>query len=309
MQIEVKMNKEIMEYREAMFFGLDFRQMVCSLLAVLAAVGIYFSLREKAGEEVTGWLCMLGAAPFAFCGFFRYHGMTAEQFAWAFIKSEFLYPKRLLFQPEDLYYQCMEERISNGENGKGERNAKKLRREERKKRRKQAVVRKRIKRKQMRKKQAARKGSERKQRNVQMIREQKNWGQISRQQESREQISQRQENRERISRQQEKQERITRPQESWKQISRPQKIQKQSGRMQAEQGFRMEIQPDRESMNQKPLTGSKRSGKQTNQDPGSQKPLPRNQLQSSQRNGRSDGRQENQTGNPGSQRKRRDAYD
>ncbi len=76
MQIEVKMNKEIMEYREAMFFGLDFRQMACSLLAVLAAVGIYFSLRGVMGEEVTGWLCMLGAAPFALCGFFRYHGMT-----------------------------------------------------------------------------------------------------------------------------------------------------------------------------------------------------------------------------------------
>ena len=107
-----------MEYREAMFFGLDFRQMVCSLLAVAAAVGIYFSMRRVAGDEVTGWLCMLGAAPFAFCGFFRYHGMTAEQFAWAFIKSEFLYPKRLLFQPEDIYYQCMEEKISDGENGK-----------------------------------------------------------------------------------------------------------------------------------------------------------------------------------------------
>lgn len=269
MQIEVKMNKEIMEYREAMFFGLDFRQMACSLLAVLAAVGIYFSLREKAGEEVTGWLCMLGAAPFAFCGFFRYHGMTAEQFTWAFIKSEFLYPKRLLFQPEDLYYQCMEERISNGENGKGERNAKKLRREEVKKKRKQAAVRKRIKRKQMRKKQDARKGNGREQRNVQMIREQKNR----------------------------------------EQISRSQRIRKQSGRMQAEQGLRMEMQPDRESMNQKPLTGSKRGRKPTNQDPGSQKPLTRNQIQSNQSNGRSDGRQGNRTGNPGSQRRRRDAYD
>ena len=107
-----------MDYREAMFFGLDFRQMACSLMAVLAAVGIYFSLREKAGEEVTGWLCMLGAAPFAFCGFFKYHGMTAEQFAWAVIKSELLYPKRLLFQPEDLYYQCMEESLSAGEGRK-----------------------------------------------------------------------------------------------------------------------------------------------------------------------------------------------
>ncbi len=304
MQIEVKMNKEIMEYREAMFFGLDFRQMACSLLAVLAAVGIYFSLREKAGEEVTGWLCMLGAAPFAFCGFFRYHGMTAEQFAWAFIKSEFLYPKRLLFQPEDLYYQCMEERISNGENGKGERNAKKLRREERKKRRKQVAVRKRIKRKQMRKKQAARKGSGREQVNVQAIRKQRNGReqrnlQMIREQKNREQISRSQENRERISQQQ----------ENRKQISRPQRIRKQSGRMQAEQGLRMKMQPDRESMNQKPLTGSKRSGKPTNQDPGSKKPLPRNQIQSSQRNGRSGGRQENRTGNSGSQRKRRDAYD
>ena len=48
--MEVKMNKEIMEYREAMFFGLDFRQMVCSLLAVSAAVGIYFSLRGVAQD-------------------------------------------------------------------------------------------------------------------------------------------------------------------------------------------------------------------------------------------------------------------
>ena len=122
------MNKEIMEYREAMFFGLDFRQMACSLLAVAAAVGIYFSLRRVAGDEVTGWLCMAGAAPFAFCGFFRYHGMTAEQFVWAFIKSEFLYPKKLLFQPEDLYYQCMKERISDGETGKKKRKAEKKKR-------------------------------------------------------------------------------------------------------------------------------------------------------------------------------------
>lgn len=112
------MNKEIMEYREAMFFGLDFRQMACSLLAVLAAVGIYFSLRGVAGDEITGWLCMTGAAPFAFCGFFKYHGMTAEQFAWAFIKSEFLYPKKLVFRPEDIYYQCMEESLSGGDSRK-----------------------------------------------------------------------------------------------------------------------------------------------------------------------------------------------
>ena len=136
--MEVKMNKEIMEYREAMFFGLDFRQMVCSLLAVCTAVGIYFSLRGVAGDEVTGWLCMAGAAPFAFCGFFKYHGMTAEQFAWAFIKSEFLYPKKLVYRSEDIYYQCLEGRISDGEAGKkwGEEKAKKRKKNNRRERRK-----------------------------------------------------------------------------------------------------------------------------------------------------------------------------
>ena len=87
------MNKEIRDYQESMFWGLSFRQCLFSVLAILAALGIYFLTRKYAGEQVTGWLCVLGAAPFAACGFFRYHGMTAEQFAWAVIKSELLYPK------------------------------------------------------------------------------------------------------------------------------------------------------------------------------------------------------------------------
>lgn len=113
--MEVKVNKEIREYQESLFFGLDLRQCVFSLLAVAAALGIYFGLRDVAGDEVTGWLCVLGAAPFAACGFFKYHGMTAEQFLWAVIKSELLYPRRLTFQSENLYYKCLEERILAGE--------------------------------------------------------------------------------------------------------------------------------------------------------------------------------------------------
>lgn len=113
--MEVKMNKEIRDYQESMFFGLNFRQCIFSVLAVLAAVGIYFGCHEVLGTEIAGWLCMLGAAPFAACGFFRYHGMTAEQFLWAFIKSEILYPKRLVFKPENLYYACLEAYVREGE--------------------------------------------------------------------------------------------------------------------------------------------------------------------------------------------------
>ena len=57
---------------------------------------------------------MLGAAPFAACGFVRYHGMTAEQLLWAVIKSELLTPHRLVFRTENFYYAAMCAKIEAG---------------------------------------------------------------------------------------------------------------------------------------------------------------------------------------------------
>lgn len=113
--MEIKVNKEIRDYQEAIFFGLSTRQFVCSLLAVGVAVGLYFGLSPLLGTSEVGWVCILGAAPFAACGFFHYHGMTAEQLAWAWFKSEFLYPKKLVFQSDSLYYEAMEEAFAEGE--------------------------------------------------------------------------------------------------------------------------------------------------------------------------------------------------
>ena len=113
--MEVKVPKEIRNYQESIFFGLSTRQFICSLLAVGAAVGLYFGLRPLVGSEEVGWMCILGAAPFAACGFFKYHGMTAEQVAWAWFKSEFLYPKKLVFKSDSLYYEAIQDAIIEGE--------------------------------------------------------------------------------------------------------------------------------------------------------------------------------------------------
>lgn len=109
------MPKEIRDYQESIFFGLSARQFICSLLAVGVAVGLYFVFRPMVGNEEVGWMCILGAAPFAACGFFKYHGMTAEKLAWAWLKSEFLYPKKLIFKSDCFYYEAMKEAISEGE--------------------------------------------------------------------------------------------------------------------------------------------------------------------------------------------------
>ena len=66
------------------------------------------------GTESVGWICILGAAPFAVCGFFTYHGMTAEQTLWAWFKSQIVMPRRLVFQSDSLYYQALQPAIEQG---------------------------------------------------------------------------------------------------------------------------------------------------------------------------------------------------
>lgn len=111
--MEVKINREIRDYQEAIFFGLNLRQLVFSILAVGVAVSIYFGLRNVLGTETVSWLCVLGALPFGAMGFIRYNGMNAEQFAVAYIKSEILMPKYLCFESENVYWAALEEYVEN----------------------------------------------------------------------------------------------------------------------------------------------------------------------------------------------------
>ena len=112
--MEVKINREIRNYTESMFFGLSMRQFIFSILAVAVAVGLYFLLKPYVGTETVGWMCILGAAPFAALGFITYHGITAEQFLWAWLRSELLEPKELRFESSNLYYEALKDKLEGG---------------------------------------------------------------------------------------------------------------------------------------------------------------------------------------------------
>ena len=103
--MEVKINREIREYTESIFFGLSLRQFIFSICACVVAVILYFILKPYCGIETLSWVCILGAAPFAALGFIKYNVMTAEKFVAAWIKSMILTPKRLTFKPINLYYE------------------------------------------------------------------------------------------------------------------------------------------------------------------------------------------------------------
>lgn len=101
--MEVKINREIRDYTEAVYFGLSLRQFVFSVLACGVAVGLYFLLRPFFGIETLSWVCILGAAPFAAIGFFKYHGMTAEKVLFTYLRSEILMPKEIKFISKNIY--------------------------------------------------------------------------------------------------------------------------------------------------------------------------------------------------------------
>ena len=105
--MEVRINKEIREYTESMFFGLTLRQFCFSVLACGTAILLYFTLRPYLGLETLSWLCIIGAAPFGAIGFIKYHGMSAEKFLWAWIKSEILLPKKMGFSAVNIYEEAM----------------------------------------------------------------------------------------------------------------------------------------------------------------------------------------------------------
>ena len=118
--MEVKINREIREYTESIFFGLSMRQFIFSVCACLIAVLLYFLLRPYFGIETLSWVCILGAIPFAILGFVKYNGMTAEKFILTWIKFEILMPKKLICKPTNTYEKILQN-IKNEENIKSKK--------------------------------------------------------------------------------------------------------------------------------------------------------------------------------------------
>ena len=100
---EIKINKEIRDYTESIFFGLSLRQSIFSIITCAIACGLYFLCKDRLGTEMTSWLCMLGAAPFAALGFIRFQGMYTEDIVKTALYSFLLSSTNLINKPFNLY--------------------------------------------------------------------------------------------------------------------------------------------------------------------------------------------------------------
>ncbi len=111
--MEVKINREIRNYTESIFFGLSLRQFFFSLCACVIAVISYLIFSPVFNKEIVSWICILSALPFAGLGFFKYNGMPLEKFIIVWLKSEILVPKELKFVSENIYYEAINPSIEN----------------------------------------------------------------------------------------------------------------------------------------------------------------------------------------------------
>lgn len=104
--MEVRLLKDIRHYSESIFLGLSMRQFIFAALAIVSSIAVYFIFKNIMSSELVGWLCILAALPFAFFGFFRYQGLTGEQFLAAAIRF-FFAPAKLPRVNRNLYYDII----------------------------------------------------------------------------------------------------------------------------------------------------------------------------------------------------------
>ncbi|MEK4433104.1 PrgI family protein [Paenibacillus sp. FSL M7-0802] len=92
--IEIRIPKEIRTYKEKLFFGLTLRQLICTLIAVVVNVPLYWFGRDVIGSDAASWVVIFVAMPLFLIGYFNYNGMTFEQFIKSVIQQEFVYPQK-----------------------------------------------------------------------------------------------------------------------------------------------------------------------------------------------------------------------
>ena len=80
MPLEVKIPKEITEYREKIIWGMGIRQLICALIAFFLAVITFFVAKPLIGSDLAGYLVLAELMPIMGLGFVRINGFSFEKY-------------------------------------------------------------------------------------------------------------------------------------------------------------------------------------------------------------------------------------
>lgn len=101
--IAVRIPEEIRKYKEKIMFGLNARQLICTILALAICVPLYFFGRKYITDDTLSWLIILIASPLLSVGYLKLNGMPMEKFAIAFAKFNILYPMKRKYKSKNAF--------------------------------------------------------------------------------------------------------------------------------------------------------------------------------------------------------------
>ncbi len=111
--IEIKIPKEITDYKEKFLFGLTVRQLVSAVVALAVCVPLFIFGKDYLGEDLVGWIIILVAIPVFAFGFFRYDGMPFEKFLAILYRQKWVEPQKRKYEELPVFWNCREEIIED----------------------------------------------------------------------------------------------------------------------------------------------------------------------------------------------------
>ena len=111
--IEIKIPKEITDYKEKFLFGLTVRQLVSAVSALAVCIPLFIFGKDVLGEDVVGWLIILIAVPIFAFGFFKYDGMPFEKFLGLLFRQKWSEPQKRKYEELPVFWDCREEIIED----------------------------------------------------------------------------------------------------------------------------------------------------------------------------------------------------
>lgn len=101
--ISVRIPDEVRTYKEKLVFGLTARQLICTGLALIICVPLYWFGRGYLSEDVLSWAIILIALPLLATGYIHIQGLPMEKFAVAWFKFNWLYPRKRKYEIDNVY--------------------------------------------------------------------------------------------------------------------------------------------------------------------------------------------------------------
>ncbi|HAS78854.1 MAG TPA: PrgI family protein [Ruminococcus sp.] len=113
--IEVKIPKDIQEYKSKLIAGMSTRQIIAIAGALAVGVPLGVAGYGRISGDTLSWLVILSVAPFAGWGWFTFKDMKFEVFMKSFLSMNFL-PQRRVYEDTDINLFCsLHEEIAENE--------------------------------------------------------------------------------------------------------------------------------------------------------------------------------------------------